>query len=103
MGTCAYKVDPANPPLESDKVRFYNPITTQSREMSFAATCNGENGTGEGWGLSADKKLLFVCGNACNESGTGLRDVLATSAALAYAKKQAPPAVPLFASRKCGK
>jgi hypothetical protein len=103
MGTCAYKVDPANPPLETDKVRFYNPLTTQSREMSFAAGCNGENGTGEGWGLSADQKYLFVCGNACNESGTGLRDVLATSAALAYSKKQTPPAVPLFASRKCGK
>jgi len=103
MGTCAYKVDPANPPLETDKVRFYNPLTTQSREMSFAAGCNGENGAGEGWGLSADKKLLFICGNACSESGTGLRDVLATAAALAYAKKQAPPAVPLFASRKCGK
>lgn len=96
LATCVYDV-PA--PLPQGAVLTYtDPVAFPARTVAvrFDAACNAEGAAANGWGVDqADPRRVRICGAACED----YRTVLRNSAAYAAQYLQSAPPVPIFAHK----
>jgi hypothetical protein len=95
LATCAY--DAAVAPGTDAVLTYSDPIAAPGAKpfvsIAHDAACTSEGAAGDGWGYNATAKRIHVCGKACTDYRTTLRNAAAYSAQYG----QAPLAVPLFA------
>lgn len=93
LATCAYDVPTGATIADGDVLSYNDPISGVVRTIPNAPTCTSETGAGSGWGRSGNR--IFICGAACADYRTTLKNAAFTNAIFG----KPSPAMPVFAHK----
>jgi hypothetical protein len=105
IATCAYDIDPSQPPLGADdNLTYSDPISIPPSQAALyvvkpaaPGTCTTDGGPGDGWGAEAtNPRRIHICGTSC----TKYRDTLKKASVWSLQYQEPALAVPVFSHKK---